>query len=159
MLQKMKTLLPISIITWEKSKGLISFLVIVFALVIYFSFFNESSGPLKAQPSIYSSASVLKQDTQKVKLSLKEKLKPLEVESNKKKSDINISKYYNEVIRSVTYNTMGNYKLPDEISNKLKLEIDSVFIRQMNAIVNSYKHYKINILSSDTSGVIIFQKM
>ena len=151
MIQKIKDNFPK--ISWDKNKKLLGFLTLVFVLVIYFAFFGKSD--IKAQPASYATVSAPKQE----RLSLKPKLKPLSNKSHETKSKIDIDKYHKDVINSITYNTMGTYKLPDEINDKLKIEIDSVFIRQMNAITKSYKYYKINILASDTSGTIIFQKL
>lgn len=79
--------------------------------------------------------------------------------SQGKKSTIDINVYQKDIVSSVTYNTMGHYDLPDEIDKKLKLELDTVIINSLERIKLTYKNYKINILASDTSGIIMFQKI
>jgi hypothetical protein len=164
MLQKMNKLLPITILSWEKNKGLLSFLVVIFLLVIYFSFFNEPSKTLKAQPQSYSSVSSPKQKNEELNKvrevrTVKTRAKVPE-RSSKTSSVTNLTTNQEKMYTLLEVNTkaylehvvgptmMKEYVFDPE--GKVKLSIKTYFELSEQMIVDKFKNKIINTPLLDT---------
>jgi hypothetical protein len=86
-------------------------------------------------------------------------LSQLEPLKEVKKTDRETSSYHANIVKNISYNTMGTYELPPELHDKLMLDIDTAILNHMNDLVKAYSKYKLNILASDTTHTVVFQKV
>lgn len=136
----------LSFLSNNKGSIAIIILLLMFAAVI---FYPSDKKPASA-PQVYETKAELPP--------LKKLEKPL-LSLSSHKSKIDVGKYQEEIISLLIYNTMGSYELPKELETKLNQTIDTVMLTTLESVVRSYKYYKINILASDTSGMLLFQKI
>lgn len=130
-------------------KGLIVFLVLVLCFLLFSLFSAESNNePQKAQLPLLPKKELPKRQLPKK-----------EIPSLSKKTNKETDSYHDKIVSVVVKNTMGKYELPQQIHNKLNLEIDTVINNQLQKILDSYTEYRIDIAATDSTGILVFRKI